>query len=175
MANSPLNGSAPSKETPATPLTQEASVPMTPLTDWRELRLNGRVDTFRCSGRTVRWKPVNLARALRAGKVPDNLTAYVAKRAWSGADDKDERDDLTKTIEWVDYLDWIAQAALVYPTLADTPAEQNILPDDLYDQELQELELWATYPLAAVRPFPGQQNTDVDARHESRTVEPAAE
>jgi hypothetical protein len=143
---------------------------LTPLTDFRELRINGRVDTFKCSGRVVRWRPVNLSRALRSGKIPDHLTAYVAKRVWTGSDSVDERSDVERVAEWGEYLDWVAQNALVYPTVTDHPTEQEIMPDDLFDPELQELELWATYPLSAVRPFPGTQGADVDIGTKSREV-----
>jgi len=126
----------------------------TPLEEWQRLRLVGVVKTL-ATGRVIRWRPVELIRALQQGKIPDNLTAYVAKRVWAGNAD-DTRCEAEKAKDWQDYLDLIATLSLMEPN----PAPLLATGDLLYD-ELVEIEETVTNPAKAVLPFPVKQGGDV--------------
>lgn len=149
---------------------------LTPLDDFRELRVHGKVATLQSSGRVVRWRPVHLARMLKAGKIPDRLTALVVSLVYGGEAEKDTRSDQEKAIEWQDYLDWIATCTLMEPVVSDDPSATNaILPEDLFHEELLELDRMARFPLDAVRPFRGEQARDVEPVRQGETGEQAAE
>lgn len=137
---------------------------LTSLDDFRELRVRGKVTTLQSSGRVVRWRPVHLARMLKAGKIPDRLTPIVVSLVYAGKDEADERSEEEKAIEWQDYLDWIATCTLLEPRVSDDPNDKNsIVPDDLFHEELLELDGMARFPLQAVRPFRSEQVADVEA------------
>lgn len=138
----------------------------TPQEEWQRLRLMGTLKTLK-TGRVIRWRPVELIRALQQGKIPDNLTAYVAKRVWSGNAD-DARSEMVKAIDWQNYLDLMATLGLMTPD----PAPLLATGDLLYD-ELVEIEETVTSPAKAVLPFPVQQGGHVDTVHERVQVQPA--
>lgn len=142
---------------------------VTTLEEWQRMRLFGTVKTLKSTGRVIRWRPVELIRALQQGKIPDNLTAYVANRVWTGNVD-DPRSDAEKAIDWQNYLDLIATLGLMEPDpkpLLDTG-------DLLYD-ELVEIEGTVTSPAKSVLMFSGEQAGNVDAGAEGRQVQSAAE
>lgn len=147
--------------------------PLTPVEDFKALRLHGKAEALESSGRVVRWRPVNLTRMLKAGKVPDHLTAFVTTIVWSG-NDEDERPAVKQAIEWQDYLDWMASQTLIAPSVAYGETAGDILPDDLFHEELLELDAKARKPLEAVRPFRAEQIVDVDNTQEGKRVEQAA-
>lgn len=134
----------------------------TPLEEWRKLRLFGALKTLR-TGRVVRWRPVELLRALQQGKIPDNLSGFVANRVWTGQPN-DERSNAEKAIDWQNYLDLMATLGLMEPD----PAQLE--PGDLLYDELSEIEETVTNPAKAVLPFPVQQGGHVDAGPESGEV-----
>lgn len=140
---------------------------LTPLAEWQRLRVHGAVMTLRSTGRVVKWRPVELIRALQQGKIPDHLTAFVAARTWSGSG-VDERSDKEKAVEWLDYLDMMATLALIDPDPA------SLEPGDLLYEELVEIEETVRNPAKAVQPFPGKQSAGVDARPEGSEVHQAA-
>lgn len=149
-------------------------VPLTPADDFRQLRLHGRVTTLQSSGRVVRWRPVNLARMLKAGKIPDYLTNFVASMTWEG-EEKDERSTAEKGIEWQNYLDWISQATLMSPRVVDEPrGADEIAVEDLFYEEQIELDRLARYPLQAVRPFRVEQEGSVGVGEQGEQDEPVA-
>lgn len=141
---------------------------LTPLAEWQRLRLFGQVKTLQCTGRVIRWRPVELIRALQQGKIPDNLTSYVAKRVWSGNAD-DSRSDQEKALDWGNYLDLIATLGLMTPD----PDALLATGDLLYD-ELVEIEETVTAPAKAVLTFPGKQEGHVDAVLQGDQVQQAA-
>ena len=142
---------------------------LTSLEEWTRMRLVGTVKTLDCTGRVIRWRPVELIRALQQGKIPDNLTSYVAKRVWTGNAD-DPRSDQEKAIDWQNYLDLIATLGLMTPD----PSKLLATGDLLYD-ELVEIEETVTAPAKAVRPFPGQQGTGVGAVLQGNKVQQTAQ
>lgn len=150
------NGAATNGHAPEPPLTSHE--------EWTRMRLVGTVKTLECTGRVIRWRPVELIRALQQGKIPDNLTNYVSKRVWSGNAD-DPRSDQEKAIDWGNYLDLMATLGLMTPD----PAPLLATGDLLYD-ELVEIEETVTAPAKAVRSFLGEQARHVDTRPESSQV-----
>lgn len=147
---------------------------LTSADDFRALRVHGRVTTLKSSGRVVRWRPVQLARLLKAGNIPDHLTSFVTTLVWAGEDD-DERSPKDKAIEWQDYLDWISASTLMHPRVSDDPqGADEIAPEDLFYDEQIELERMARRPLEEVRPFPAEQAQYVESGAEGEPVEQTA-
>lgn len=140
----------------------------TPLSEWQRLRMVGTVKTL-STGRVIRWRPVELIRALQQGKIPDNLTGFVAARVWTG-NAGDTRSNAEKAVDWMNYLDLIARLALMEPE----PQLLLATGDLLYD-ELIEIEETVTSPAKALQPFPGKQGTGVDAGAEGGQVQPATQ
>ncbi len=141
---------------------------LTPAAEFRRMRAEGVTITLQSSGRTVRLRSVQLMRMLKAGKIPDPLTAYVASMVYGG-DEDDTRSVAEKAIEWQDYLDLVASAALLHPRVVEHPqGEDEIAIDDLEHAELIEIHGWARNPLDAVRPFREQPAADVGVGTESR-------
>jgi hypothetical protein len=141
--------------------------------EFRRLSQEGQVRTLKSTGRVVRQRPVNLLRMLKLGKIPDHLTAYVMSLVWSDKTEK-ERSELEQAVEWLDYLDMVARETLMDPVIVDDPqADNQIANDDLVYPELLELHNWAREPFEAVRPFPGEQNGNVDDRAKSNQSEQA--
>jgi hypothetical protein len=135
----------------------------TPLEEWQRMRLFGTVKKLK-TGRIIRWRPVELIRALQQGKIPENLTSYVAKRVWLGNAD-DTRSEVEKAIDWQNYLDLMATLGLM-----DPEPEPLLATGDLLYDELVEIEETVTSPAKAVLPFPGQQGGHVDAGPEGGQV-----
>lgn len=149
---------------------------LTPIENFRALRVHGRVSTLKSSGRVVRWRPVHLARLLKAGKIPDHLSTFVTELVWAGVDEEDSRTPKEKAIEWQDYLDWISASMLMFPRVSDDPqGDDEIAPEDLYYEEQIELERMARRPLDEVRPFPAEQAQHVEPGPEGERVEQATQ
>lgn len=143
------------------------SATLTPASEFRRIGREGIVVTLQSSRRTVRLRSVQLMRMLKAGKIPDPLTAYVASMVY-GDDEDDTRSTLEKAKEWQDYLDLVVSAALLHPRVVDDPqGEDEIAIEDLEYAELIEIHGWARNPLDAVRPFRGEQAQPVDIGAES--------
>jgi hypothetical protein len=134
---------------------------------FRELREHGAITTLKSSGRVIHWRPVQLTRMLKAGKIPDHLTAFVSQVVWSD-DGEDNRSAKEKAIEWQDYLDLVAASALIHPVISDDPQSANeIAPEALLYEGLVEIDQLARNPLQTVRPFRGEQTADVGVGAES--------
>lgn len=147
---------------------------LTPVEEWQRLRLHGAVKTLESTGRVIKWRPVNLTRMLKEGKIPDNLTAYVAHRLWAGIAD-DERSDLEKLLDWQEYHVVVATACLLFPIVTENPkGAGEIHPDDLLDVELVEIERMVRNPSDEVRRFRGEPERDVDALPKGEQVQQAA-
>lgn len=148
---------------------------ITSAAEFRRLREFGEVTTL-SSGRVVRWRPVNLARMLKAGRIPDHLTNFVTSLVWTD-DHAEERSPREQAIEWQDYLDWVSEAALLSPRVVNglqPLADDEILVDDLtYDEQL-DLNNLARGLLKEVRPFPDEQSADLGAVQQGEQGEPAA-
>lgn len=138
----------------------------TPLAEWQRMRVYGTVKTL-STGRVIRWRPVELIRALQQGKIPEKLTSFVAARVWTGNAD-DTRGNAEKAIDWQNYLDLIAALGLM------TPDPAKLEPGDLLYDELVEIEETVTSPAKAVLPFPGEQKRDVDALPQGDQIQQAA-
>lgn len=152
----------------------QPDAPLTPVEEWQRLRVHGMVKVLEATGRVVRWRPVNLTRMLKDGKVPDHLTGYVARRLWLGTPDE-ERSDQEKLVDWMEYHELVAKASLLYPVVTDDPqGPDEIHPDDLLDDELVEIERMARNPADEVRRFRGEQAGDVGAVSEGGQVVEAA-
>lgn len=147
---------------------------LTPAAEFRRMRAEGVVVTL-ATGRVVKIRPVQLARLLQGGTVPDHLSTFVAQMVWHGAAD-DDRDMRTKAIEWLEYLDLIAAAALMHPRVVESPTlDDEIEPADLTYGELLEIESVARMPMEAVRRFRREQVGDVDAVAQGEQVRAIAE
>lgn len=129
---------------------------VTPLAEWQRMRLQGTEKTL-ATGRVVRWRPVELIRALQQGKIPDTLTAFVAARVWTG-NAGDTRSNHEKALDWLNYLDLIACLGLMEPD-----PEPLLATGDLFYEELVEIEETVTSPAKALLPFPGGQGASVDS------------
>lgn len=139
----------------------------TPLQEWQRLRLQGTLKTLR-TGRVVRWRPVELIRALQQGKIPDALTAFVAARVWTG-NANDTRSNAEKAIDWQNYLDLMARLGLMEPD-----PEPLLATGDLFYDELVEIEETVTSPAKALLPFPAGQGASVGAGQQGSQVQQAA-
>lgn len=146
----------------------ELTQTLTPASEWRSMQRDGVVITLQSSGRTVRLRSVQLARLLKAGQIPDPLTAYVASMIYGG-DEDETRTAAQKAIEWQDYLDLVATVALMHPRVVENPQnDDEIAIEDLEYAELIEIHGWARNPLDAVRPFRQQETANVGVGTESR-------
>lgn len=141
--------------------------PVTPLQEWQRLRVQGTVKTLQ-TGRVVRWRPVELIRALQQGKIPDTLTAFVAARVWTG-NASDTRSNAEKAIDWMNYLDLMARLGLMEPD-----PEPLLATGDLLYEELVEIEETVTSPAKALLPFPARQGATVDSGQQGSQVQQAA-
>lgn len=149
--------------------------PLTPASEFRRIGREGLVITLESSGRVVRMRSVQLMRMLKAGKIPDPLTAYVASLVYGG-DEADTRSIAEQAVDWLAYLDLVVTAALMHPRVVDDPQEDDeIAIEDLEYAELVEISGWARNPLDAVRPFRGEQTQPVDVGTEGGAGVTAAE
>lgn len=140
---------------------------VTPLAEWQRMRLQGVEKTLK-TGRKIRWRPVELIRALQQGKIPDTLTAFVAARVWTG-NANDTRSNEEKALDWINYLDLMATLGLMEPD-----PEPLLATGDLLYDELVEIEETVTSPAKALIPFPDGQGPNVDVGAKGRQVQQAA-
>lgn len=147
---------------------------VTPAASFREVTKEGFPRTL-STGRKVRQRPVNLLRLIKAGKVPDTLTPYVLSLVWSERKGN-QADDKEQAVEWLDYLDFMAGVSLTEPVISDNPQGPNeITLDDLTYQELLDIHAWARTPdFKAVKPFPVEQDGDLESGTESGESEQVA-
>jgi len=148
----------------------------TPGNEWRKPREEGYVIKLITSGNTVRLRPVALDMLIASGSIPDILTPAAAKILWDGPDAgliaaRSEIDH-----EFIDLVNVVVPAAMLYPRVVDTPqADDEISLDDLDFSDKVAIYQLAIQPAAVLRRFRDQQATDVELVRDGQDDEPAPE
>lgn len=110
------------------------------------------------SGNVVRLRPVALDVLILSGKLPDILTPIAAKSLWT----ETKTDDIASQVEmakgFIDLINIIVPAALLYPRITETPQyDDDVRLDDIDFRDRVHIFQVATQPAAALYSFRREQ------------------
>lgn len=136
--------------------TQEEQISITPAAEWKRPRTQGYPVRFP-SGMVARLRPIGPTFFVKAGKIPDVMSSFVAESLEKG------RLELkaVKTVEDLkDYhklLDLIAEASFIEPSIE----RGEITVEDIDDEDKTALLTWFLTPARKLRSFRPEQIVDL--------------
>lgn len=154
------------------------AVEVTPAAEFRKMREEGVPQTL-LSGRKVRLRTVTPDRLLRAGRVPDILTPLVTKMLFEQVSNQElndfisPREQAKDSLEMIDSLNVVCEAALLYPRIVEKPTQDDeIAIDDLtladrgwiFKLAFQPAEVLSRFRLESVGNVEDRDNSEGDGQ-----------
>jgi len=135
--------------------------------EWRKAREEG-VEVELPSGRTAKLRPISLQWLLKAGRIPDGLTAIVSQMI-SGKLEITNVVDTAKEIISLNEL--MVTACMVEPKVVPTPTtDEEIGLEDLTDEEVDFIVAWAAKPAQTMDTFRKRQVKSVETVYDSQDL-----
>lgn len=135
---------------------------LTPASIWRkQTERNAQGYIVPCpSGRVVQLQPVQLDVLIMSGKLPDILTPVAARALWTDATGDDIADKVEVAKGFIDLVDTITTAALMYPVIKEFPiADDEIALSDIGFMDKIHIFRLATGPAETLSTFSDYQKT----------------